>query len=188
MILQQPDFLKMIQDVQKNPDNMNQYLTDPHMMQVLSVLLNVNLRTATLEEDSFEQSSSPRPQPKRTPEPQPESKPELMDIPDEAQREKELGNAAYKKKYFETAIQHYTKAMDLDDEGIFYITNRASCYTNIGALPEGLKDVNKCIELDPSFTKGYSRKDVVQFFMKEYDKAMELIRKVSNMMKTTRNY
>ena len=65
---------------------------------------------------------------------------------------------------------------------------RAVCYTKLGALPEGLKDVNNCIELDPSFTKGYSRKVVVQFFMKEYDKAMELIRKVSNMMKTTRNY
>ena len=117
MLLQQPDFLKMIQDVQKNPDNMNQYLTDPCMMQVLGVLLNINLRTATLEEDAFEQSSSPRPQPKRTPEPQPESEPEPepMDIPDEAQGEKELGNAAYKKKYFGTAIHHYKKAMDLDD-------------------------------------------------------------------------
>ena len=58
-----------------------------------------------------------------------------MDIPDEAQREKELGNAAYKKKDFETAIQHYTKVMDLDDEDIFYITNRTACYTNLGALP-----------------------------------------------------
>ena len=29
--------------------------------------------------------------------------------------------------------------------------------------------MNKCIELDPSFTKGYSRKAAVQFFMKEYD-------------------
>ena len=36
--------------------------------------------------------------------------------------------------------------MDLDDEGIFYITNTAACYTKFGTLPEGLKDVNKCIE------------------------------------------
>ena len=28
----------------------------------------------------------------------------------------------------------------------------------------------------------------VLFFMKEHDRAMELIRKVSNMMKTTKNY
>ena len=101
---------------------------------------------------------------------------------------KNLEMQLIRKKKFETAIQHYTKAMDLDDEDIFYITNRAACYTKLGALPEGLKDVNKCIELDPSFTKGYSRKAVVQFFMKEYDRARELIRKISNMMKTTRNY
>ena len=91
-------------------------------------------------------SISPRSQLKRTPEPQPESESEPMNIPDEAQREKELGNAAYKKKDFETAIQHYTKAMDLDDKDIFYITNRAACHTKLGALPEGLKYMNKCIE------------------------------------------
>eukprot|EP01018_Ginkgo_biloba_P037009 Gb_26337 [translate_table: standard] len=329
MFLQQPDFVKMIQDVQRNPNNINMYLHDQRMMQVLGVLLNVNLRTASpedMEKDTFEQSSSdsakspPKPQPKQEPEPHPE--PEPMDIPDEekekmsrkaeAQKEKEAGNAAYKKKDFETAIQHYTKAMDLDDEDISYLTNRAAvymeigkydecikdcekavergrelrsdfkmiaraltrkgtayvkiakcakdyepaieafqkaltehrnpdtlkklndaekakkdleqqeyfdpkladeerekgneyfkqqqypeavkhytealkrnpndprvysnraaCYTKLGALPEGLKDANKCIELDPAFTKGYSRKGAVQFFMKEYDKALE---------------
>lgn len=40
-------------------------------------------------------------------------------------------------------------------------------------MPEALKDAEKCIELDPKFAKGYSRKAAVQFFMKEYDKAME---------------
>jgi tetratricopeptide (TPR) repeat protein len=52
-------------------------------------------------------------------------------------------------------------------------SNRAACYTKLGALPEGLKDANKCIELDPKFVKGYSRKGAIQFFMKEYDKALE---------------
>lgn len=52
-------------------------------------------------------------------------------------------------------------------------SNRAACYTKLGALPEGLKDANKCIELDPMFVKGYSRKGAIQFFMKEYDRALE---------------
>lgn len=52
-------------------------------------------------------------------------------------------------------------------------SNRAACYTKLGAMPEGLKDAEKCLELDPTFTKGYTRKGAIQFFMKEYDKAME---------------
>ncbi|GFS33062.1 stress-inducible protein [Actinidia rufa] len=41
-------------------------------------------------------------------------------------------------------------------------------------MPEGLKDAEKCIELDLSFARGYSRKGTIQFFMKEYDKALEM--------------
>lgn len=52
-------------------------------------------------------------------------------------------------------------------------SNRAACYTKLGAMPEGLKDAEKCIELDPTFSKGYTRKGAVQFFMKESDKALE---------------
>ncbi|GFZ05937.1 stress-inducible protein [Actinidia rufa] len=52
--------------------------------------------------------------------------------------------------------------------------NRAACYIKLGAMPEGLKDAVKCIELDPSFARGYSRKGITQFFMKEYDKALEM--------------
>lgn len=52
-------------------------------------------------------------------------------------------------------------------------SNRAASYTKLGAMPEGLKDAEKCIELDPTFSKGYTRKGAIQFFMKEYDKALE---------------
>jgi tetratricopeptide (TPR) repeat protein len=36
----------------------------------------------------------------------------------------------------------------------------------------GERDADKCIELNPAFAKGYSRKAHVQFFMKEYEKAL----------------
>ncbi|XP_077235476.1 stress-inducible protein [Tasmannia lanceolata] len=324
--LQQPDFLRMLQDVQRNPNNINMYLMDQRMMQVLGVLLNIKARTGTGEEMEREvpMSEVVPPESKKRPEPEPvkEAEREPMEIPDEekemrqrkaeAQKEKEAGNAAYKKKEFETAIQHYSKAIELDDADISFLTNRAAvymemgkyedcikdcdkavergrelrsdfkmiaraltrkgtalaklakcskdyepaieafqkaltehrnpetlkklndaekakkeleqqeyfdpkiadeerekgnemfkqqkypeavkhytealrrnpedpkvysnraaCYTKLGALPEGLKDAEKCIELDPTFSKGYTRKGAVQFFMKEYDKALE---------------
>jgi stress-induced-phosphoprotein 1 len=43
----------------------------------------------------------------------------------------------------------------------------------LGALPEGLKDADKCLELDSTFVRGYARKGAIQFFMKEYNKALE---------------
>jgi tetratricopeptide (TPR) repeat protein len=35
-----------------------------------------------------------------------------------------------------------------------------------------MQDADECIKLKPDFAKGYSRKGHLQFFMKEYDKAM----------------
>ncbi|KAH0973850.1 hypothetical protein GBA52_015749 [Prunus armeniaca] len=321
--LQQPDFVKMMQEIQTNPSNLNLYLKDQRVMQALGVLLNVKLRGGPAGAEDEEIPESP-PAPKQ-PEPRKEEKksePEPMEVSEEeseakkrkaeAIKEKEAGNAAYKKKDFDTAIQHYTKAMELDDEDISYImnraatylemgqledcikdcdkavergreqradykmiakaltrkgtalvkmakgskdfepaiemfqkaltehrnpdtlkklndaekakkeleqqeyfdpkladeerekgneyfkqqkypeaikhyteslrrnpkdpkaySNRAACYTKLGAMPEGLKDAEKCIELDPTFAKGYTRKGAVQFFMKEYEKALE---------------
>ena len=42
----------------------------------------------------------------------------------DAQAEKELGNAAYKKKDFDAALEHYGKAIELFDGDISYLTNR----------------------------------------------------------------
>ncbi|KAA3475900.1 hsp70-Hsp90 organizing protein 3 [Gossypium australe] len=329
VFLQQPDFVKAMQEIQRNPSKLNEYLQDQRVMQALGVLLNVKFKAHGGGDDMEipEADSPPAPSPshpakEEVKKPEPEPEPEPMEITEEekekkekkekALKEKEAGNAAYKKKDFEAAIKHYTTAMELDDGDISYITNRAAvylemgkyedcikdcdkavergrelrsdykmiaraltrkgtalvkmakcskdyepaietfqkaltehrnpdtlkklndaekakkdleqqeyfdpkiadeerekgnecfkqqkypeavkhyteslrrnpkdpkaysnraaCYTKLGALPEGLKDAEKCIELDPTFSKGYTRKGAVQFFMKEYDKALE---------------
>ena len=40
-------------------------------------------------------------------------------------------------------------------------------------FPHGLKDINKCIELDPNYVKAYPKKGNCHFAMKEYHKALE---------------
>ncbi|KAK7389292.1 hypothetical protein VNO78_24162 [Psophocarpus tetragonolobus] len=317
--LQQPDFVKIMQDIQKDPNKFNLHLSDQRVMHAIGVLLNVNIQTPKDDDDddagsseSEEEQDDPVPQPKPKVVELTEEKKEASDGKEQAQKEKEAGNAAYKKKDFETAIAHYTMALEFDDQDISYLTNRAAvylemgkfeecikdceravergrelrsdfkmiaraltrkgtalfkmakcskdydsvietfqkaltehrnpdtlkklneaekakkeleqqeyfdpkladeerekgnelfkqqkypeamkhyteaikrnpkdakaysnraaCYTKLGAMPEGLKDSEKCIELDPTFSKGYTRKGAVQFFMKEYDKAME---------------
>jgi stress-induced-phosphoprotein 1 len=155
--------MQMLREVQRNPSSLNMYLNDPRMMQVLSLMLNIKLQRPEASEPA--QSSSP-PQPKQqTPppetkarevEPEPEPEPEPMDLTDEekerkekkaaAQKEKEAGNAAYKKKDFETAIQHYSKALEFDDEDISYLTNRAAVYIEMGKFDECIKDCDKAVD------------------------------------------
>lgn len=110
------------------------------------------------------------------------------------------GNEFFKQQKYPEAVKHYTEALRrnpkdpkvipisiavtglvvlfiaklLATRTVFQVySNRAACYTKLGAMPEGLKDAEKCIELDPTFSKGYTRKGAIQFFMKEYDKATE---------------
>lgn len=40
-------------------------------------------------------------------------------------KEKELGNAAYKKKEFEAALSHYNKAIELDPTDMTFLNNKA---------------------------------------------------------------
>mmetsp|Transcript_69186 Transcript_69186/g.218860 ORF Transcript_69186/g.218860 Transcript_69186/m.218860 type:complete len:297 (+) Transcript_69186:125-1015(+) len=95
-----------------------------------------------------------------------------------AVEEKDLGNAAFKEGRFPEAVAHYEESLKRGgdkkwEEAYKVYSNRAACYTKLVAFNEAKKDAETCIELKPEFAKGYSRKATVQFFMKEYDKAME---------------
>lgn len=93
--------------------------------------------------------------------------------PQIADEEREKGNQLFKEMKYPEAVKHYTESIKRNPKDPKAYSNRAACYTKLGALPEGLKDAEKCIELDPTFVKGYTRKGAVQFFMKEYEKALK---------------
>lgn len=65
---------------------------------------------------------------------------------------------------------HYSEAIKRNPRDHRTYSNRSACYQKLVAFPEALKDAEKCIELAPTFAKGYSRKAAVQYFSKDYDK------------------
>ncbi|KNA12705.1 hypothetical protein SOVF_123520 [Spinacia oleracea] len=166
VFLQQPDFVKMMQDIQKNPNSLNMYLKDQRVMQALGVLLNIKMMSGNGPEDMEVQPDEPtttterefknpetKPEPK--PEPVPEPEPMVEEHSEErekkekkvmAQKEREAGTAAYKKKEFEKAIEHYNKGIELDDEDISFLTNRAAVYLETGKYDECIKDCDKAVE------------------------------------------
>ncbi len=89
-----------------------------------------------------------------------------------AEQERNLGNAAFKNADYVTAVKHYTEAIKRDEQDPRAYSNRAACYLKLAAIPEGMKDAEKCIELDPSFVKGYLRKAALQFAKREYEAAI----------------
>jgi len=59
---------------------------------------------------------------------------------DEALKEKEQGNAAYKSKKFSAAIEHYQKAIELDPTEITF-------YSNLAAVHFEKKDYEECVKV-----------------------------------------
>ena len=50
-------------------------------------------------------------------------------------------------------------------------SNRAACHTHLGAFSAAIKDAERCIALEPTWSKGYSRKGRVELLTKEYGMA-----------------
>jgi len=101
--------------------------------------------------------------------------------PAKAEEEKEKGNDAFKKGDFASAVKFYTEAIKRNPDDAKLYSNRAACYTKLAAFDLGLKDCDKCLELDPKFIKGWLRKGKILQGMQDpsraqtaYEKALEI--------------
>jgi stress-induced-phosphoprotein 1 len=152
--LSDPTFMAKLQQIQKNPANASEMFSDPRMIQVLGVLMGVDMEMrdsmpedATPMTDAPSAASQPKPTPsasKKAPEPEPvveeldEEAQEKKQKKEEADKEKALGTENYKKRNFDEAIAHYTKAWEIYKD-ITYLNNLGAAYFEKG-------DFDKCIE------------------------------------------
>ncbi|PUZ62063.1 hypothetical protein GQ55_4G328000 [Panicum hallii var. hallii] len=89
-----------------------------------------------------------------------------------ADHDREKGNEFFKQKKYHEAAMHYTRAMKMSPKDPRAFSNRAQCHIYLGDFSQGLEDAEKCVELDPTFLKGYLRKAKVQFLMERYENAL----------------
>lgn len=75
-----------------------------------------------------------------------------------AEAEKSLGNACFKLKKYEQAIQHYSRAVQLDAKNPVYLSNRAMAYLKMGAYEEAEEDCTNALRIDPCLVKGLLRR------------------------------
>ncbi|XP_048539227.1 U-box domain-containing protein 70-like [Triticum urartu] len=84
----------------------------------------------------------------------------------------EQGNELFYSRKYQEAAALYTEALKKNPKEPAVFRNRAQCHIFLGALPEGLEDAEKCIELDPTYLMGYVCKAKVQALMQKYESAM----------------
>ncbi|KAI1149541.1 hypothetical protein F4825DRAFT_49317 [Nemania diffusa] len=169
-----PTFIAKVQALQKNPQNTQELFSDPRMLQVLGVAMGVDIDTRLPDEAAGASSSGAKeaeedvempdltsskspptsePTPAKAPEPEPE--PEVDEVDEEAlekekakaeaDKEKALGTENYKKRNFDEAIAHYTKAWDLYKD-ITYLNNLGAANFEKGDYQACIDACTKAIE------------------------------------------
>lgn len=98
-----------------------------------------------------------------------------------AEEERQKGNDAFKASDFPLAVKHYSEAIRRDDKDTRALCNRAACYTKLVAVPEGLKDCQRALIIDPSCTKAYVKMAGLYILKKEESKALDALEKAKEL-------
>ncbi|KAM0864902.1 hypothetical protein ACQ4PT_043627 [Festuca glaucescens] len=85
---------------------------------------------------------------------------------------KSKGNDFMRSKQHLKAVELYTGAIALRKKNAIYYCNRAAAYTLLNMCNEAVKDCLKSIEIDPKYSKAYSRLGSAYFAMGNYHDAL----------------
>lgn len=90
---------------------------------------------------------------------------------------KHKGNASYKRKRYEEAIEHYKKALELAPFNTAVLANIAQCYLRMEQLDDCVEFCSRTLFIDPNHVKALSRRSTVLHRQKKLKEAAEDMRK-----------
>lgn len=163
-----PQFMEKLNRIRTNPSAIQTELSDPRVMQVIAALLGIQMEmpdSGPAGEDRDTEmpdvGSSTSPPPRAAPPPSYESaEQDAQNEEDKAKREedkakkvakeaadkeKAIGTENYKKRNFEAAIEHYSKAWELHKD-ITYLNNLAAARFEAGDYEGCIKECETAIE------------------------------------------
>ena len=95
----------------------------------------------------------------------------------EAEALKSQGNSAMAKKDYPTAIQSYTKALEINPASPIYLSNRAAAYSASHEHEQARVDAEAAVAVDPRYTKAWSRLGLARFALGDPKGSMEAYEK-----------
>lgn len=81
-------------------------------------------------------------------------------------------NDKEKQKFYEKAIKHYTKALELSPQLAAAYNNRGNAYIKIRELEHAIRDYNKAIELNPADANTYHNRGNAYLVKREFEHAI----------------
>ena len=82
---------------------------------------------------------------------------------------KDLGNNEFRNGNYQSAIKFFDEAIEKDPENHVLYSNRSAAYLSSGEGQKALADAEKCVNLEPTWAKGYGRKGAALHMLKKYD-------------------
>lgn len=162
-LLADREFMQKLQRLKQNPNAIGEEMRDPRFLQVMSVLLGIDMnfgappeaapgagQAKEAEEDVPMPDARFKPEEKKPePEPEPEPEDEETAAKKKAQEagdaEKKIGNDFYKKRQFDEAIEHYSKAWELNKD-ITYLNNIGAAKFEKGDYQGAIEICQKAVD------------------------------------------
>ncbi|TKY71466.1 Outer envelope protein 64 [Spatholobus suberectus] len=86
---------------------------------------------------------------------------------------KEKGNAAFKGRLWNKAVDYYSEAINLNGTNATYYSNRAAAYLQLGCFQQAEEDCNKAILHDKKNVKAYLRRGTARELLLHYKEALK---------------